>query len=277
MGKDGSANTSPQNEVIITFYGGEPLLNMDFIKNMVSYTKQKQDDHVNFQYMMTTNAIYLKKYIDFLSQYDFRIMASLDGSKENDSYRTFHNGASTFDIVYQNVKYVQENYTDYFKRKFSFNAVIHNRNNVPEVFSFFQQEFGVIPIFSNLNPAGVRPDMKKAFKKLMEEKPYKHNKRIRAEMHRVLDLDFGPLRQLQRFIFHYSGNTYDDYNALIIRKDKLKRLPTATCIPFSKRIFMTVNNKIFPCEKVGHQYFTFSITLTNITDCLSEKMKALSQ
>ena len=25
-------------------------------------------------------------------------------------------------------------------------------------------------------------------------------------------------------------------------------------MPFSRRIFMTVNNKIFPCERIGHQY-----------------------
>lgn len=262
------ANYSSKNEVIISFYGGEPLLNMHFIREIVYYTQQMQNDHILFNYMMTTNAIYLKKYIDFLSQYNFSITVSLDGGAENNAYRKFPNGELSFEIVYQNIQYIQANYADYFKRKFSFNAVMHNLNNRQEVLHFFYHKFGMIPYCSDLNPAGVKRERKTEFEHLIREKTYVKDEKLYAEMERVLDLDFGPLKQLQHFIFHHSGNTYDDYNALLVKKEKVSRVPTATCFPFSKRIFMTVNNKIFPCEKIGHQYALGVITEDEVKiDC----------
>ncbi len=271
------ANHSLRNEVVISFYGGEPLLNMDFIREIVYYTQQIQNDHILFNYMMTTNAIYLKKYIDFLSQHNFSITVSLDGGAENNAYRKFPNGESSFDIVYQNIQYVQANYPDYFKRKFRFNAVMHNLNNIQEVLPFFYQKFGMIPYYSELNPAGVKQGREKEFERLIHEKPYVKDEKLYAEMERVLDLDFGPFKQLQHFIFHHSGNTYDDYNALLIKKEKVSRVPTATCFPFSKRIFMTANNKIFPCEKIGHQYALGEVTEDEVKiDCeyIAEKYNA---
>lgn len=79
-------------------------------------------------------------------------------------------------------------------------------------------------------------------------------------MNRVLDLNASKSEQLQHFIFDFSGNIFDDYNELLAPKEQVKNLPTATCIPFSKRIFMTVNNKIFPCERIGHQFSLGKVT-----------------
>lgn len=126
----------------------------------------------------------------------------------------------------------------------------------------------MIPYCSELNPAGVKREREKEFEHLVHEKAYVKDEKLYAEMERVLDLNFVPLKQLQRFIFHHSGNTYDDYNTLLIKKEKVSRVPTATCFPFSKRIFMTVNNKIFPCEKIGHQYALGEVTEDEVKiDC----------
>lgn len=255
-----SANNSPSKEVFISFYGGEPLLNMDFIEEIVNYTQQLQDGHIRFKYMMTTNAIYLKKYFPFLYQYDFMVTVSLDGTKENDAYRKFPNGESSFEIVYKNIKYIQDNYNDYFKTKIRFITVMHNLNNRQDVFSFFHHEFDKIPYLSDVNPTGVKPEFKKAFNDLTRLKPSLTNDKLEAEITHVLDLSASRPNQLQDFIFQYSGNVYDNYNELLLKKEKINQLPTATCIPFSKRIFMTVNNKIFPCERIGHQFSLGEVT-----------------
>lgn len=248
------ANTSTNNEVFISFYGGEPLLNIDFIKEIVYYTQQVQNSQVKFNYMMTTNSIYLKKYFRFLFKYDFAITVSLDGSKENDLHRKFFNGKSSFEIVYTNLKYIQSNYSDYFKKKIRFITVMHNLNNMQDVFSFFYHEFDKIPHFSEVNPIGVKPELEQEFDSLVRPKPSVRDERLDAEMAQVLDLNSSQSNKLQHFIFHYSGNIYDNYNELLVKRERIDYLPTATCIPFSKRIFMTVNNKIFPCERIGHRF-----------------------
>jgi uncharacterized protein len=32
------------------------------------------------------------------------------------------------------------------------------------------------------------------------------------------------------------------------------RVPTGTCVPFERKVFITVNGKILPCERIGFQY-----------------------
>lgn len=246
-----SANLSIQNEVLISFYGGEPLLNIDFIQKIVSYTQKRQDNYVKFNYGITTNAVYLKKYLPFLYQNNFLVTVSLDGNKANDAYRNFHNGNPSFDIVYRNLKHIQDNYPDYFDKNIRFNSVIHDLNNEQEAFSFIRNEFNKTTRFSSLNPTGIRKSMKDKFNSLNKSKLSKPND-ISKEMEDTLDLNYGENLLLQDFIFQYSGNMFFDYNELLGNKESY--LPTATCIPFSRRIFMTVNNKILPCERIGQQF-----------------------
>ena len=128
---------------------------MDFIKEIVCYTKTLNSEHIEFTYMMTTNAIYLKKYIDFLIVYDFSITVSLDGSKENNSYRIFSNKKPSYNIVYDNLKYIQKHYKNFFEKKIRFNTVMHNLNNLQEVFSSIYYNFGKVPNLSQINPSGI--------------------------------------------------------------------------------------------------------------------------
>lgn len=263
-----SANNRLRSEIMISFYGGEPLLNADFIKEIVHHTQRMGSDYIVFNYVITTNAVYLRKYIKFLCEHDFTITVSLDGSKENDAHRKFVNGKYSFDTVYHNLKYVKEHYEDYFKRKIRFNAVMHNLNNIQDVFEFFQHEFDKVPRFSNINSTGIKPELKDAFDELCRTKPFVKDKNLNKMMKDVLDLDMGDANYLQNFIFQYSRNIFNDYNDLLIKKDEVAYLPTATCIPFSKRIFMTVNNKILPCERIGHQYSLGEVTDEEVNiDC----------
>ena len=166
-----SSNTTQKNIIYVSFYGGEPLLNMDFIKKMVNYTQSLSSSKIHFSYMMTSNAILLKKYIDFLQKYDFKVMISLDGDRENDGHRLFPNGKTSFDIVYSNVKYVQKNYPDYFNKNISFNSVINDLNNIYEIYSFIYKEFGKIPQISGINRIGLNDELKSKFEKISKAKP----------------------------------------------------------------------------------------------------------
>jgi len=203
-----NANKSHHNEITISFYGGEPLLNMDFIREIVEYTHSKADDKVSFKYNMTTNGVFLKKHIDFLVQYDFRVLVSLDGSESNDGHRKFHNGKTSFHVVYESLIYTRDQYSDFFKKNINFNAVLHNLNNELEVFHFFQREFDKIPMFSDVNEIGVIQDMQEAFDTLVRQKENIQDKELDSQMNRVLDLQTNVNKSIQHFIFSYSGNVY---------------------------------------------------------------------
>ena len=74
--KNGSFNFS--------FYGGEPLLNIELIREIVNYSKATYPQ-VEFTYSMTTNGTLIQKYSEFIVNNDFKISVSLDGDQFNNS------------------------------------------------------------------------------------------------------------------------------------------------------------------------------------------------
>ena len=91
----------------ITFYGGEPLLCFDTIKKVVDYIENKNNG-VSYTFSMTTNALLLHKYIDFLNNNDFRITVSLDGNSNHNVFRVDHNNAQTYDKVINNLEFIKK-------------------------------------------------------------------------------------------------------------------------------------------------------------------------
>lgn len=85
---------------------------------------------------MTTNAVLLEQYMDFLVKNNFEILISLDGNKYNDSYRVFKNGNSSFDTVISNIDKLYSSYPAYFIQNVKFNSVLHNRNSVKDANTF---------------------------------------------------------------------------------------------------------------------------------------------
>lgn len=87
----------------ISFYGGEPLLNFELIKQCVEYIK-KIDSSTIF-YITTNGTIMTDEITKFLSENNFIVTFSLDGNKENhDRNRIVINKIGTFDVIYKNIK-----------------------------------------------------------------------------------------------------------------------------------------------------------------------------
>ena len=58
---------------LISFYGGEPLLNISLIKQIVDYTEQL-DVARRFSYAMTSNCVLLDRYADYLVEKRFLLL-----------------------------------------------------------------------------------------------------------------------------------------------------------------------------------------------------------
>ena len=76
-------HSNDQMEPIIGFYGGEPLLEFNLLKQIVEYSEEVFDGK-DIKFIMTTNGSLLssEEIITFLNQHQFRIMVSLDGAAE---------------------------------------------------------------------------------------------------------------------------------------------------------------------------------------------------
>ena len=139
-----SFNTSTERNVYISFYGGEPLMNFQFIKDIVSHLETSDCKTRQFTFSMTTNAILLDKYMDYLVEKRFNLLISLDGDEYNTSYRVDSNGNNSFDRIVKNVDLLREKYPTYFENHVNFNAVLHNRNSVESISAFVNEIIDLI-------------------------------------------------------------------------------------------------------------------------------------
>ncbi len=249
-------NQSHNKPIHIGFYGGEPLMNFPFIRDMVAYARQLPAQHNQFRFQVTTNALLLEKYMDFLVENDFHLLISLDGSETNNRYRALKNGTSSFRQVVKNIHALREKYPDYFDSgRVIFNAVLHNKNSAQEIYRYIKDTFGKVPRIAELNQTGVKKDLEEDFRQryrnltesLGESEDY-------SLIEKDMLLGLPGVKDVSLFIMRNSEFFFYNYDELIYPPKELKRLPTATCLPFFTRVFMTVNGKLLACERIGQQH-----------------------
>lgn len=86
----------------LDFFGGEPLMNMPVIKEVVSYARSKEAEYnKKFRFTVTTNGVLLNDEItDYLNKEIYNIVLSIDGRKEvNDRMRPGINGKGSYDVI----------------------------------------------------------------------------------------------------------------------------------------------------------------------------------
>jgi len=134
-------NTSIGKTIYIGFYGGEPLLNFSFIKEVVKYARSLKLKHHNIGFMMTTNAILLDKYMDFLVENDFILTISIDGDENHNQYRIFENGTPTYSIVKENMLHLRDKYPLFYNLNVNTNSVFHHKSSFAEIHKHLQHTF----------------------------------------------------------------------------------------------------------------------------------------
>ena len=94
--------SGPVRNLVLTFFGGEPLISFGLIKDVVAYANRQGDFSGKvFSFSTTTNGTLLSdEIIAFLKEHQFEVMVSLDGSKGvNDDQRPFKNGKGSYDTI----------------------------------------------------------------------------------------------------------------------------------------------------------------------------------
>lgn len=86
----------------VDFFGGEPLLNFQVVKDLVQYGKEAaQAKGKTIKFTLTTNAVLMTREIqDFLEKEDISVVLSIDGRPEvHDRMRPYANGKGSYDQV----------------------------------------------------------------------------------------------------------------------------------------------------------------------------------
>ena len=96
------ANSGSRRNLEVDFFGGEPLMNWQVVKDLVKYGREQEKLHdKNFRFTLTTNGVLLNdEVMEFANKEMGNVVLSIDGRKEiHDHMRPFRNGKGSYDLI----------------------------------------------------------------------------------------------------------------------------------------------------------------------------------
>lgn len=141
-------NSGQRRNCELDFFGGEPLLNMDTVRHVVSYVRKREAETGKvFKLTLTTNAVLLTdRTIEYLNANNISLVLSLDGRPEtHDRMRPSANGSGSYDKAVKMCRQVSESRNDqnYYLRG-TFTA--YNLDFAADVLSMADQGFSQLSV-----------------------------------------------------------------------------------------------------------------------------------
>ena len=197
------ANSGTRKNLEVDFFGGEPLMNWDVVKQLVAYARSNEKEHnKNFRFTLTTNGLLIDdEIIDFLNKEMSNVVLSLDGRKEvHDHFRKNYAGKGSYEDIVPKFKRLVEKRggKDYYMR------CTFTHNNVDFTNDIFHMaDLGFTEL--SMEPVVCPPDdpyalTKEDLPKLFEQYEILANEMIKRKKegrpftfyHYMLDLKNGP-------------------------------------------------------------------------------------
>ncbi|MBR2460971.1 MAG: thioether cross-link-forming SCIFF peptide maturase [Clostridia bacterium] len=95
-------NSGSRRNLEVDFFGGEPLMDWDVVKQLVAYARSiEKEKGKNFRFTLTTNGVLLdEEVMDFLNREMSNVVLSLDGRREvHDRFRRDYAGKGSYDVI----------------------------------------------------------------------------------------------------------------------------------------------------------------------------------
>ena len=96
------ANSGSRVNLEVDFFGGEPLMNWQVVKDLVAYGRSlEQPFHKKFRFTLTTNGVLLDdEVMEFVNREMSNVVLSIDGRRQvHDRMRPFRGGQGSYDLV----------------------------------------------------------------------------------------------------------------------------------------------------------------------------------
>lgn len=239
----------------LDFFGGEPLMNFDVVKQTVAYARSiEKEHHKNFRFTITTNGLMLNDdSIDFINREMSNCILSLDGRKEvNDRLRVRVDGSGSYDAIvpkFQKLVARRPKDKDYYVRGTFSKYNLDFLNDIKHFLDLGFDEISMEPVVSD----------KKLDYSIQEE-----------DLPRV----FEEYERLSRFMIERTraGKGFDFFHFMIDLNQgpcAIKRLRGCSC--GNEYVAVTPTGDIYPCHQfVGDENWKMGNVLT---DQVNEDMK----
>ena len=244
------AHSTNQDEVVIGFYGGEPLLEFEKIRTIVEYA-EKNFFGKDLGFSLTTNGSLLTLEIaKFFAAHNFNLIISLDGTPEtHDRSRKFAaTGNGTFATIKKNLDEIKREFPAFFKR-ISFNIVIDPRYSCNNLHTLFNEDdtFKESQIMST-----VIDDFFSTEKAIPSDIFVRENNYHRFKAYLAL-LGRYPLTKVSRIAEDSILASYRELEDNLKMSTELSDImaPGGPCIPGERRVLVSVDGIFYPCERVS--------------------------
>lgn len=197
-------NSGNRRNLEVDFFGGEPLMNWQVVKELVEYGRKKEKEYnKNIRFTITTNGVLLDdEKIKYINENMHNVVLSLDGRKAvNDAMRPTLNDKGSYDIIVPKFKKLIDERP---KDKYYYIRGTFTRQNLDfskDVLHFADLGFGLTSIEpvvdSENNPYALREeDLPKIFEEYENLAVEYANRQLGEDkfkfFHFMIDLNQGP-------------------------------------------------------------------------------------
>ena len=228
--------------VLISFYGGEPLLQYPLIQYAIETGKSIFHDDVLFS--ITTNGTLLSPdKIDWLFENNVDINLSLDGSQPfHDKNRIYANGKGSYDDISHALEYINHHYPSH-RKKISIQLTLKSYQDLEQI----AEQWDSDPILHSYEPGNIH-GLAPNFSLGVNTIEYENTKALYAHLLDVYEQhpDWAVLRTFfDESIAYWKTRPIMDMNCPI---------PLATCMPVNTKLYIDANKDIGVCEKMADKY-----------------------
>jgi len=237
-----------QERVSVTFYGGEPLLQMDLLQDCCEYARDQVGERARFQ--LTTNGTLLTPdNVRRLSDIDMNILVSIDGPQEvHDANRVTTHGNPTFAKIAARLERIRDTRPEFYEKNVGFVCVISSTTSPLRAWEFFESrpelfDKGILVVnlvsgqdsdYWERNPP--TPEWRKEFDTL------------RLEYYRRL-IKSEPRSKFLDALFQKPFLS-------LWRREPQRHLPAhmplhGCCVPGARRLFVDCDGRFHMCERVN--------------------------
>ena len=196
-------NSGTRRNLEVDFFGGEPLMNWDVVKQLVAYARSIEKQHnKNFRFTLTTNGLLIDdEVIDFLNKEMSNVVLSLDGRRDvHDLFRKDYAGNGSYDRIVPKFKKLVEarGGKDYYVRGTFTHNNVDFTNDILHMADLGFTELSMEPVVcAPSDPCALtEEDMPKIFEQyeILAKEMIKRKKEGRpfTFYHYMLDLKNGP-------------------------------------------------------------------------------------
>lgn len=233
--------------IIVSFYGGEPLLEFPLIKKGIAYAEERFEGR-SLTFNITTNGTLLVPEVaDHLFAHNTHLTISLDGPKEiHDRHRRFKNEGS-FDRLMRNLDYIVQKHPEQIS-KMNISMVIDPQNSFEHILEVFDQ----YPFLRKMSLLASIIDDTYSSEPVKSSVRYDTESSYHSFLGRLCELNRLDKAQLSCITQNEVNRSYTDIQSFRpISSLGQTGCPGGPCLPGHRRLFCDINGNLFPCERVS--------------------------